>query len=75
MSINRPHRDEVLYQAKIHPEQYSNAFSDYQIGVLHESLMNVCKIAVETLADSNQFPQDCEGVHSFSKSSANLSQG
>jgi len=52
--------DEVLYQAKIHPEQYSNSFSDTQVKDLHDSLINVCTIACETLADSNQFPEDCK---------------
>lgn len=49
--------DEVLYQAKIHPEQYSNTFSDSQIKDLHDSLIGVCTLAVETLADSKQFPE------------------
>ena len=50
--------DEVLYQARIHPEQYSNTFDDTQIQHLHDSLMSVCTLAVETLADSTKFPED-----------------
>ena len=50
--------DEILYQARIHPEQYSNTFSDAQIKALHDALTTVCTIAVETLADSKQFPDD-----------------
>ena len=50
--------DEVLYQARIHPEQYSNTFDDKQIKELHDALMSVCTIAVETLADSKMFPDD-----------------
>ena len=50
--------DEILYQARIHPEQYSNTFSDAQIKDLHDALTTVCTIAVETLADSKQFPDD-----------------
>ena len=49
--------DEVLYQARIHPEQYSNTFSDAQIKELNDALMHVCTTAVETLADSKQFPE------------------
>ncbi|KAK4984305.1 hypothetical protein LTR50_006696 [Elasticomyces elasticus] len=49
--------DEVLYQARIHPEQYSNTFSDEQLQQLHDSLMNVCTTAVETLAESSKFPE------------------
>lgn len=50
--------DEVLYQACIHPEQYSNTFDDKQIKQLHDALIGVCTTAVETLADSKQFPED-----------------
>lgn len=50
--------DEILYQARIHPEQYSNTFSDAQIKALHDALTSVCTIAVETLADSKKFPDD-----------------
>ena len=48
--------DEVLYQARIHPEQYSNSLSEKQLGDLHEALHSVCTTAVDTLADSKQFP-------------------
>ena len=50
--------DEVLYQARIHPEQYSNTFDDEQVKQLHNALMHVCTTAVETLADSKMFPED-----------------
>lgn len=49
--------DEVLYQARIHPEQYSNTFNTEQIERLHESIVSVCTTACETLADSEQFPE------------------
>ncbi|KAH9827095.1 formamidopyrimidine-DNA glycosylase [Teratosphaeria destructans] len=49
--------DEILYQARVHPEQYSNTFDDDQIKRLHDSLIGVCTTAVETLADSTQFPE------------------
>lgn len=49
--------DEILYQARIHPEQYSNTFSSSQVQELHDALMHVCTTAVETLADSKQFPE------------------
>ena len=50
--------DEVLYQARIHPEQYCNTFSDEQIKELHDSLISVCTTAVELLADSSKFPEN-----------------
>ncbi|EME50388.1 hypothetical protein DOTSEDRAFT_165590 [Dothistroma septosporum NZE10] len=48
--------DEVLYQAKIHPEQYSNTFGNAEIKRLHDALIDVCTTACETLADSSKFP-------------------
>jgi len=50
--------DEVLYNARIHPEQYSNTLNDAQYKQLHKSLMYVCDLACSTLADSEQFPTD-----------------
>ncbi|KAK0268343.1 hypothetical protein LTR35_015637 [Friedmanniomyces endolithicus] len=48
--------DEVMYQARLHPEQYSNTFDDGQVERLQKALMDVCTLAVETNADSSQFP-------------------
>ncbi|KAK0659893.1 Formamidopyrimidine-DNA glycosylase [Lasiodiplodia hormozganensis] len=59
--------DEVLYQAKIHPEQYSNTFSDTQIKQLHDALIYVCGLACETLADSDKFPEDWLMKHRWGK--------
>ncbi|KAF9695769.1 hypothetical protein EKO04_006155 [Ascochyta lentis] len=50
--------DETMYQARLHPEQYSNTFSDEQIKRLHDAIMYVCDTAVETLAESDKFPKD-----------------
>lgn len=50
--------DEVLHGACIHPEQYSNTFSDEQIAALHKSLISVCTIACETMSDQDKFPSD-----------------
>lgn len=50
--------DETMYQAKLHPEQYSNTFSDEQIKRLHDAIMYVCGTAVDTLAESDKFPED-----------------
>jgi formamidopyrimidine-DNA glycosylase len=49
--------DEVMYQAKLHPEQYSNTFNDEQIKRLHEAIMYVCDTAVEANGDSDGFPK------------------
>lgn len=49
--------DEVLYQARIHPEQYSNTFSDEQMQELHRCLIEVCTIAVDTMSEQSKFPE------------------
>ncbi|EGX53273.1 hypothetical protein AOL_s00006g139 [Orbilia oligospora ATCC 24927] len=50
--------DEILYHARIHPEQYSNTLSKAQQKQLYESTMYVCKTACELLGDSSKFPED-----------------
>ncbi|KAI1387380.1 Formamidopyrimidine-DNA glycosylase N-terminal domain-containing protein [Hypoxylon trugodes] len=50
--------DEILYQAKLHPEQYSDDFSDADISTLYKAIKYVCDTAVEKLGDSDQFPED-----------------
>jgi formamidopyrimidine-DNA glycosylase len=48
--------DETLYQAKLHPEQYSDTFDDKEITRLYESIRYVCQLAVDKLGDSDEFP-------------------
>jgi len=50
--------DEVLYQAKLHPEQYCDDFNDKQIKTLYDAVCFVCRTAVDKLGDSDQFPED-----------------
>ncbi|KAG5944371.1 hypothetical protein E4U60_006024 [Claviceps pazoutovae] len=48
--------DETLYQARLHPEQYSDTFSDVEIQRLYEAIRYVCQLAVDKLGDSDEFP-------------------
>ncbi|KAG6257435.1 hypothetical protein E4U24_004407 [Claviceps purpurea] len=48
--------DETLYQARLHPEQYSDTFSDVEIQRLYEAIRYVCQVAVDKLGDSDEFP-------------------
>ncbi len=50
--------DEVLYHARLHPEQYCDDFNDAQIKKLYEMIRYVCQTAVDKLGDSDQFPDD-----------------
>lgn len=60
-------RDEILYHAKLHPEQYSNTFTPEQLKQLHTSIRYVCQTAVDLLADSSKFPDDWLFKHRWGK--------
>jgi len=48
--------DEILYQAKVHPEQRCNTLHEAQVEALHREVANVCQIAVEANADIDKYP-------------------
>jgi formamidopyrimidine-DNA glycosylase len=50
--------DEVLYHARIHPEQRCNSLSEEQIEALHRETSHVCTFAVKVNADHLQFPDN-----------------
>ncbi|KAJ5665989.1 formamidopyrimidine-DNA glycosylase [Penicillium maclennaniae] len=63
--------DEILYHAKIHPEQYSNTLSDDQIKELHTSMHYVCSTSIDVLADSENFPEHWLFKHRWGKGKKN----
>jgi formamidopyrimidine-DNA glycosylase len=50
--------DEVLYHARIHPEQKCNTLSQEQLQTLHEKITYVCLTATSVNADDSQFPEN-----------------
>jgi hypothetical protein len=50
--------DEILYHARVHPEQRCNTLTESQIAALHLQTSEVCRIAVEAKADDSKFPED-----------------
>lgn len=48
--------DEILYQARIHPEQKAASLTDEQTAALHHQMQAVLKTAVEAGADSSKYP-------------------
>lgn len=60
-------RDEILYHAKLHPEQYSDTFSAAQLKQLHTSILYVCQTAVDALGDSTKFPEEWLFNHRWGK--------
>ena len=59
--------DEILYHAKLHPEQYSDTFSSAQLKQLHASVVYVCQTAVDLLAESSKFPEEWLFKHRWGK--------
>jgi len=59
--------DEILYNAKLHPEQYSDTFNSTQVKQLHTSILYVCQTAVDLLADSSKFPEEWLFKHRWGK--------
>ncbi|OHE94261.1 formamidopyrimidine-DNA glycosylase domain-containing protein [Colletotrichum orchidophilum] len=50
--------DEVLYQSRLHPEQYCDTFDEGEMKRLYEAVRYVCQTAVDKLGDSDEFPDD-----------------
>ena len=63
--------DEILYNAQIHPEQYSNTLSDAQVSQLHKSLYYVISHAVDTLVEWDLFPETWLFKHRWEKGKKN----
>ncbi|KAF5377254.1 hypothetical protein D9615_006364 [Tricholomella constricta] len=59
--------DEILYNARIHPEQRCNTLSTEQVTALHHQTGEVCRIAVSTNADDSKFPDHWLFKHRWGK--------
>ena len=59
--------DELLYHARVHPEQYANTLNEAQIKSLHSALHYVCGFACEVLGDSEKFPENWLFKHRWGK--------
>lgn len=49
--------DEILYNARVHPEQRCHTLTDDQLTALHFHTANVCETAVAVNADDTKFPE------------------
>lgn len=59
--------DEILYNARVHPEQRSNTLTDEQLIALHYQTSNVCETAVSVDADDSKFPENWLFKHRWGK--------
>ena len=67
IGVDTAYSDEIMYDAKIHPEQYSNTLTAAQIKQLHKSIQYICSFAVDNLADSSKFPEEWLFKHRWGK--------
>ncbi|KXN87563.1 Formamidopyrimidine-DNA glycosylase, partial [Leucoagaricus sp. SymC.cos] len=61
--------DEVLYHARIHPEQRCSTLTEEQRQVLYERIMYVCRTATSVNADDGKFPEHWLFKHRWGKGS------
>ncbi|KAI1341214.1 formamidopyrimidine-DNA glycosylase [Xylariaceae sp. FL0016] len=59
--------DEIMYQARLHPEQYCDDFGDADIKKLYKAVNYVCDTAVGKLGNSDEFPEDWLFQHRWGK--------
>ncbi|KAK7468485.1 hypothetical protein VKT23_002991 [Stygiomarasmius scandens] len=59
--------DEILYHARIHPEQRCNTLTTEQVQNLHHQTKHVCETAVAVDADDSKFPEDWLFKHRWGK--------
>ncbi|KAK9371532.1 Formamidopyrimidine-DNA glycosylase N-terminal domain-containing protein [Lipomyces chichibuensis] len=59
--------DEILFQSRIHPEQYTDKMSLKKKELLYNELCEVCEVAVETEGDTEKFPKSWLMLHRWSK--------
>ncbi|KAK9368651.1 hypothetical protein V1509DRAFT_622354 [Lipomyces kononenkoae] len=59
--------DEILFQSRIHPEQYTDKMSLAKKQLLYNMLCEVCEVAVETEGNTDKFPKSWLMLHRWSK--------
>jgi formamidopyrimidine-DNA glycosylase len=67
--------DEILYQAMIHPAQYTNTLTDEEVRSLYDKMKYVCETAVQAEADEEKFPDDWLMKHRWNKGKSNGNKG
>ncbi|EAU92978.2 AtMMH-1 [Coprinopsis cinerea okayama7 len=65
--------DEVLYHARIHPEQRCNTLTTEQLKNLHHCIVYVCQTAVDVDADHKLFPENWLFGHRWNKGKKSFS--
>ncbi|KAI9483713.1 MAG: hypothetical protein EXX96DRAFT_500080 [Benjaminiella poitrasii] len=67
--------DEILFQAMIHPAQYTNTLTDKELEDMYHKMKYVCELAVRVEADESKFPEDWLMKHRWNKGKNNEVKG
>ncbi|OAC98779.1 hypothetical protein MUCCIDRAFT_157316 [Mucor lusitanicus CBS 277.49] len=67
--------DEILYQAMIHPAQYTNTLTEKELDDMYYKMKFICETAVEAEADEDKFPDDWLMKHRWNKGKKNENKG
>lgn len=59
--------DEVLFQARIHPERYCDSLSEGGMRRVYDAVRDVCVTAVDVLGESDKFPKNWLFKHRWGK--------
>ncbi|KAI6032053.1 hypothetical protein BKA83DRAFT_4488637 [Pisolithus microcarpus] len=59
--------DEILYQARVHPEQRCSTLDRDQVIALHHHVADVCRVAVQANADDSKYPEHWLFKHRWGK--------
>ncbi|KAI8982582.1 hypothetical protein BDB01DRAFT_860323 [Pilobolus umbonatus] len=50
--------DEILYQARVHPNQYTQTLTETEINAIYDKMVYVTEYSVSVEADESKFPMD-----------------
>lgn len=67
--------DEILFQAMVHPAQYTNTLTDEELVALYDKMKYICELAVSVEADESKFPKDWLMKHRWDKGKKNEVKG
>lgn len=59
--------DEIIFQARVHPEQYSNTLDSTQLETLYAKLIQVCELSAKLEGNTAGFPADWLMLHRWGK--------
>lgn len=59
--------DEIVFQARIHPEQYANTLDEEMLKTLYDKILEVCTLSAKFEGNTAAFPADWLMLHRWGK--------